>query len=43
IDSYYSRLEDLNVTLITNQNMDDYSGSEYPKETMIIDQNTDDY
>ncbi|CAG8642857.1 4308_t:CDS:2, partial [Dentiscutata heterogama] len=36
-------LEDPNVTLISDQNMDDYSGPIYLEEAMIIDQNTDDY
>ncbi|KAF0502928.1 hypothetical protein F8M41_019723 [Gigaspora margarita] len=41
--NYYSRLEDLDVTLIADQYMDNYSRSEYLEETMILDQNMDNY
>ncbi|CAG8705852.1 15673_t:CDS:2, partial [Gigaspora rosea] len=43
MDSYYSRLENLDVTLIADQDMDDYSRSEYLEETMILDQSMDNY
>ncbi|CAG8478003.1 12737_t:CDS:2 [Acaulospora morrowiae] len=43
MDSYYSGLKDPDVTLISDQNMDDYSEPVYLEEAMIIDQNTDDY
>ncbi|KAF0483983.1 hypothetical protein F8M41_023146 [Gigaspora margarita] len=43
MDSYYLRLEDLDVTLIADQDIDDYSRFEYLEKTIILDQNIDNY